>query len=222
MTGFSQSRQYDTMALQQPETSPVNLPADKQPPVTKRRDKRVQILQAARALVIDQGFPAVTMVEIADLAKVSRATLYRYYSTKDQIYNDVTIDWGINFVQSIRQSPPRQASAGERITAIIQKAVNAAADNPKLMAAYIAILISEDKLLLNDHRRFKGLMPGIIKVAVGNDHKPENMALACSTLQHVLISNLILLNAGIVDAHTITREMKQIAEQLLADVWDKR
>lgn len=65
-------------------------------------------------------------------------------------------------------------------------------------------------------------MPGIITVAVGSDLRPLNMALACSSLKHVRISNLNLPNAGIVNPHTITQEMKQIAEQLLADVWDKQ
>ena len=37
---------------------------------------------------MELGYPAVTMTTIADHAKVSRATLYRYYSTKEQIYSD--------------------------------------------------------------------------------------------------------------------------------------
>ena len=190
-------------------------------PVKKRLDKRTQILEAGRQLVISQGFPAVTMVEIAECGNVSRATLYRYYSTKDQVYNDISIEWGIAFVDAIRRSPPQHESIGERISSVIEQAVFAAADNPRLMAAYIAILISEDELLLHDQRRRKGLMPGILKIAIGNKHKPAHLELACSTLQHILIPNLILLNAGTTDAATVIDEMKQLACQLLGDVWKK-
>jgi AcrR family transcriptional regulator len=202
----------------------LNLQADKTslPPQKKRRDKRAQILEAGSKLVIEQGFPAVTMVEIAELASVSRATLYRYYSTKDQIYNDIAIEWGLNFVSSIRQSPPQDPTVGGRISTVIQKAVSAAADNPRLMASYVAILMSEDELLQRDHRRFKGLMPGIIKIAIGQSQQPRLLKLASSTLQHMLLSNLISLNVGTTDSETVINEMKQLAEELLSDIWDKR
>ena len=202
----------------------MNLQADTTSPAPqkKRRNKRAQILEAGSKLVIDQGFPAVTMVEIAELAKVSRATLYRYYSTKDQIYNDIAIEWGLNFVSSIRQSPPAEPTVGGRVSAVIQKAVSAAADSPGLMASYVAILMSEDELLQHDHRRFKGLMPGIIKIAVGNSQQPRLLQLASSTLQHMLLSNLISINVGTTDSETVINEMKLLAEELLSDVWDKR
>jgi AcrR family transcriptional regulator len=202
----------------------LNLQADNTslPPQKKRRDKRAQILEAGGKLVIDQGFSAVTMVEIAELAKVSRATLYRYYSTKDQIYNDIAIEWGLNFISAMRQSPPQDPTVGGRISTVIEKAVSAAADNPRLMASYVAILISEDELLQHDHRRFKGLMPGIIKIAIGKSQQPRLLQLASSTLQHMLLSNLISLNVGTTDGDTVTHEMKQLAEELLSDVWDKR
>ncbi len=50
------------------ETVILNLQADNTslPPQKKRRDKRAQILEAGGKLVIDQGFSAVTMVEIAE------------------------------------------------------------------------------------------------------------------------------------------------------------
>lgn len=201
----------------------MNLTADETPTSlpNRRKDKRSQILEAGRKLVIEHGYPAVTMVQIAELADVSRATLYRYYSTKDQVYNDIAIEWGIAFVSSIRQSPPEHETVGERVVEVIRQAVVAAADNPKLMAAYIAILISEDELLLHDNRRLKGLMPGIIKIAIGQIHQPKYLELACSTLQHVLISNLILLNVGKTNSETVIGEMCPVAEQLLGDVWKK-
>jgi hypothetical protein len=37
----------------------------------------------------------------------------------------------------------------------------------------------------------------------------------------MLLSNLISLNVGTTDGDTVINEMKQLAEELLSDVWDK-
>ena len=180
----------------------------------------MHILDAARELVMDIGYQSVTMTVVADKAGVSRATLYRYYSTKEQLYSDVSIQWGINFVDHMRKNPPQGNTIGERITGVIQETVNASADNARLMAAHIATMISDEDTLKADQRRLKTLIPGIIKVAAGKTDA-EYLELAASTLQHVLISNLILLHAGKTERDHIIEEMEAIAARLLADVWDQ-
>ena len=81
-------------------------------------------------------------------------------------------------------------------------------------------MISDEDTLQADQRRLKTLMPGIIKVAAGKIES-EDIELAASTLQHVLISNLILLNAGKTQSSKIINEMERIAARLLVDIWDK-
>lgn len=169
---------------------------------------------------MEMGYPAVTMTELADRAGVSRATLYRYYSTKEQLYSDVSIQWGVNFVDHMRQHPPRGDTVGERVSGVIRETIGAAADNPRLMTAHIATMISDDSSLRADQRRLKTLMPGIINIAMGKTQS-DNLELASSTLQHVLISNLILLNSGKTQSGKIINEMERIAACLLGDAWDK-
>lgn len=189
------------------------------PSYSKREASRIQILNAARELVVELGYPSVTMTVIADQAKVSRATLYRYYSTKEQLYSDVSIQWGIDFVDEMRQHSPQGETVGERVNGVIRATVLAAAANPRLMTAHIATMISDDSALRVDQRRLKTLMPGIINIAVGK-LLSKNLSLAASTLQHVLISNLILLNAGKTNSDIIISEMERIAACLLSDIWD--
>jgi AcrR family transcriptional regulator len=60
------------------------------------RTKKI-ILEAAKVLFSEKGFDFVTMEEIADLTALSRATLYNYFNTKEEIYFSVGIskleDW---------------------------------------------------------------------------------------------------------------------------------
>ncbi|MFX1378624.1 MAG: TetR/AcrR family transcriptional regulator [Promethearchaeota archaeon] len=55
------------------------------------------ILEAARELFSEKGFDFITMEEIADLAALSRATLYNYFNTKEEIYFNIGLskieDW---------------------------------------------------------------------------------------------------------------------------------
>ncbi|MFX0021252.1 MAG: TetR/AcrR family transcriptional regulator [Candidatus Hermodarchaeota archaeon] len=54
------------------------------------RTKKI-ILEAAKELFSEKGFDFVTMEEIADLAALSRATLYNYFNTKEEIYFSIGI-----------------------------------------------------------------------------------------------------------------------------------
>ncbi|MFW9973104.1 MAG: TetR/AcrR family transcriptional regulator [Candidatus Odinarchaeota archaeon] len=60
------------------------------------RTKKI-ILDAAKELFSEKNFDLVTMEEIADLAALSRATIYNYFNTKEEIYFTLGIskleDW---------------------------------------------------------------------------------------------------------------------------------
>jgi hypothetical protein len=60
------------------------------------RTKKI-ILKAAKELFSEKGFDFVIMEDIADLAALSRATLYNYFNTKEEIYFSIGIskleDW---------------------------------------------------------------------------------------------------------------------------------
>ena len=61
-----------------------------------KKERKIQrtkniILDAAKELFSEKGFDFVTMEEIADLAALSRATLYNYFKTKEEIYYNIGI-----------------------------------------------------------------------------------------------------------------------------------
>jgi AcrR family transcriptional regulator len=61
----------------------------------EREEKRLLnkelILSVAKQLFLDQGFFNTHMAEIADLAKISRKTLYRYFSSKEEIAMEIEL-----------------------------------------------------------------------------------------------------------------------------------
>lgn len=185
----------------------------------KRVDSRTQILDAARELVNSIEYSVLTMKQVADHAGVSRATLYRYYSTKEELYSDVTFQWGQDFVQSVHLEPPVGQTVGQKLSDLIDRAIAQVVTNPNLMAAHIAVISSENSKLKADRRRLRGLMPSLVYISTG-DRFSENIEMACTILQHVLIANLILMNAGKTERAQIVEELQFVAKKLLSDVWD--
>lgn len=52
----------------------------------ERKQRRRQILQAARDLILERGYDQTSMQQIADRAEVSKGTLYLYYENKDALF----------------------------------------------------------------------------------------------------------------------------------------
>lgn len=60
----------------------------------RRRAKKVaQIFAASLELFLKYGFQKVSVNEIAQKARVSPATIYNYFGTKEQLYTSLLADW---------------------------------------------------------------------------------------------------------------------------------
>lgn len=62
-----------------------------EPPAIRRRprDRKQQILVAARDLIVSKGYPSVTMAEIAEKVGITSAALYRHFSNKAVLLEEV-------------------------------------------------------------------------------------------------------------------------------------
>lgn len=54
-------------------------------------DKHAQILAAAEKLIADSGFHGLSMQKVATAAGVAAGTIYRYFSDKEQLLNEVRL-----------------------------------------------------------------------------------------------------------------------------------
>ena len=61
----------------------------------KKREKsarRQAILDAARKVFFEKGFHATTMVQIAEVAELSKGSLYLYFPTKEELYVSILLE----------------------------------------------------------------------------------------------------------------------------------
>lgn len=191
--------------MQQPTETPITLS---------------RIVSAARALVEEKGFVEVSMVDVARAAEVGRATLYRYFSTKEHLYFVVALDWAQRFARHLRGTSLGGATRGARLSSLLREVVAEAREHPRLMAAYVASAVSDDPAVRALEGEVEQLVPALMALALG-DCRPRRQGLAESTLYHIMLSNFILMNAGRASAPAVTQELIDVARLLLADVWDE-
>ncbi len=106
----------------------------------EQQARRARLLQAARELASDGGYSAVTMHDVADRAGVARATVYRYFSSKDHLLVEVAADWA----QLIADVRVPTEGAAERLSVLLEVLVDLAADNLPLTSAVVQAVTSQD------------------------------------------------------------------------------
>lgn len=106
----------------------------------EQQARRARLVQAARELASGGGYPAVTMHDVADRAGVARATVYRYFSSKDHLLIEVAAEWAqlIADVQVPGEDP------AERLSVLLEALVDLAAADLPLTSAVVQAVTSQD------------------------------------------------------------------------------
>jgi TetR/AcrR family transcriptional regulator, repressor of fatR-cypB operon len=122
-------------------------------PTPSRRDgeaTRQRLLRAALDLYTTIGFRATTTPAIAARAGVAEGTIYRHFSGKEHLLNEVYRNaqrWGAGLVKEVE---PNGNGTPERLEAIARRLLDAAARDPSLTRM---LLRSRDEQHLDERSR---------------------------------------------------------------------
>ncbi len=128
-----------------------------------QRERRQRLLDAARELATAGGYAAVTMHAVADRAQLARATVYRYFGSKDQLLTAVGAEWAREVTAEFLSAsgdghgadgagrPAEQAAA--MLAAIME---HTAAELP-LCTAVVSAVISGDRTAELERQALYGL-----------------------------------------------------------------
>lgn len=148
------------------------------------------VLAATRALAEEGGYEAVTMQAVADRAGVSRATLYRYVASKDQLLVDVSAAWTEEVLAVFDRRPPAGRTPAARATKVLERMVDAAAAAPSLAGAIVQASASGDEGTTAARDRVEATVGRHLFAAIGDDDVD-----AVYVLAHVLFSVLVSLTS---------------------------
>ncbi|HXG00949.1 MAG TPA: TetR/AcrR family transcriptional regulator, partial [Bacteroidota bacterium] len=84
----------------------------------EKEQRREEIISAAQKVFFEKGLPAATMDEIAEVAELSKGTLYLYYKSKEDLYLAVAMRGSEIMYQMFEKAAPPEKSVLERIMGI--------------------------------------------------------------------------------------------------------
>lgn len=124
----------------------VDGPPEPESLTEKQSARRRSVLEAAMDLAKEGGYEAVQMRDVASRAGVALGTVYRYFSSKDQLLAAVWSDWRTALEQRHHGSHPLQGSTrAERVSDFLRRATRPLERNPRLAAALVMSYASPDR-----------------------------------------------------------------------------
>jgi AcrR family transcriptional regulator len=101
----------------------------------EKQQRRTDIIDAAEKVFASKGIDATTMDEVAELAELSKGTLYLYFKTKDELYFGVATR-GFRVLSGLFDQAVTRASTGiEKIREMGQAYLAFSRDHPHYYAA---------------------------------------------------------------------------------------
>jgi TetR/AcrR family transcriptional regulator, fatty acid metabolism regulator protein len=109
--------------------------------------KRAAILRGAESIFAKKGFHEATISEIARKAKVSEATIYEYFSSKEELLFSIPAQTTRHLEEKIREILKYIPGAANKLRFLIYRHLSLYAENPD----YANIVM----LILKGHRNFQ-------------------------------------------------------------------
>ncbi|MFB4313200.1 TetR/AcrR family transcriptional regulator [Actinomadura sp. 21ATH] len=158
----------------------------------EQQARRERLVEAARLLALEGGYPAVTMHDVADRAGVARATVYRYFATKDHLITEVAGAWVHQVTDDVEALAVGDTPI-ERLTALLERIIRVGAEEIPLTSAIVQAVTSEDSSVEDDRLVLFMTLRDRLAAAIG-DPVPERDQVEI-VIGHVLLAALVSLTS---------------------------
>ena len=178
--------------------------------------RRSAVVDAAGTLAREGGYAAVTMQSVAERSGVARATLYRYFASKDHLLAEVVLAWGADLSTELQSRPLRATAAAERVAEVLLHVLAAAEAEPHLTSAVLAAATSADPEAVRAGQELGAVMQRYLDVALGENAGPERGELA-QLVGHVLFSALVHMTSGRLAPAAAAASVRAAAHRLFSE-----
>jgi len=183
-------------------------------------ERKQKILIAARDVISKHGSASLNMKELALIAEVPRASLYRTYTSKEHIISDLTLEWGLSLVKRLQAAAPKGKTNGAKIKSVFKSILQEAENNPRLISAVLENLLSDDDSTRKLQIKFEELLPALLTSVIDYQSIPEAKKVMDCFLR-LLLANLLMLSSGRSSLKESLSQMTFAAEKLTgADYWN--
>jgi AcrR family transcriptional regulator len=176
--------------------------------------RRSRVLSAALELASEGGYDAVQMRDVAARAQVALGTIYRYFSSKDQLLAAALVQWAGELQLRLSQRPPRGVTVADRVVDILRRASRAMEGNALLTSALVTAIASADPAVRACQFDVEAIMVDLVSGALA-DVPPTERDGMIRVLSSVWFASLIGWVNGWTSVGTVGDELENATRLLL-------
>lgn len=148
--------------------------------------RRAKVIEEVIGLIGEVGADAVQMRDVAQRSGVALATVYRYFSSKENLLAAALEDWQKRLTRRVLSGGSSGADPLPGVLDYLQRAQRAFARNPQMTALMLQMMTSTDpevqptidQMQLNNVELFNRLLEGLAPEAISNVSFGLNTALS--------------------------------------------
>jgi AcrR family transcriptional regulator len=176
--------------------------------------RRQRLIDSAVALAAEGGYDAVQMRDVAARAEVALGTLYRHYSSKDQLLLAAMAAQADVLRGRLEQRPPRGATPAERVAEGLRRACTALERQPSVTSAMVTAMSSTDGEAAPLKQAVQDSLRRMIAGAIGDDSVDDIDAIV-NVLGHVWFAALAFWVGGMTESGAMADDLERAAHLLL-------
>lgn len=191
----------------------------------KKRRTREQIATAAYELFADRGFETVRVIDVANRAGVSEATLFNYFPAKEDLVLRDLSSYADSMLQTIRDRDAGQTLLDAFAAYVDQRDGLLPADGERL-ATVSRVIVASPALLARERQLYDKYVTALAELvaqetaARAGDPRPKVVAYALAGLHRTLVETVraqLLAGKSATAASRLARRQLATALPLLTD-----
>jgi AcrR family transcriptional regulator len=179
--------------------------------------RKARLLAAATELAREGGYDAVQMRDVAARAEVAMGTLYRHYSSKDQLLLAALLDQSESLRTRLQQRPPTGTTSAERVASVLRQACRALERDPRVTAAMVGAMFSSEPDAIEVKRKVRDELHGIIAAALDGDGDAggRDVDAVVDVLGGVWMSSLAFWAGGLTEGAEMVERLERATQLVL-------
>ncbi len=176
--------------------------------------RKARLIDAALGLAAEGGYDAVQMRDVAARADVALGTLYRHFSSKDQLLLAALLDQAATLRDNLERRPPAGATPAERVADVLRRASRALERDPRVTGALVTALFVNDAAAAPIKAGVREHLMAMLGTALdGAD--VDDLEGVVDVLGHTWISTMAFWSSGLGDGVSMSTRLERAAHLLL-------
>jgi AcrR family transcriptional regulator len=182
---------------------------------TARSERRQRIVDTAASMLRTREVDEIQMKDVAEGASVALGTVYNYFSSKEQLFGEVLLDWARSLGTGISRRPLQGTTPAERLEDALVRSARAFQRRPP-MARLLFRLQTSDHPIAARVLGELGTATVSVYLSALDGLDPDEARRVVRVVDAVLDSALRAWSWGHVSFDEVTRLLGDAVSQLLA------